>query len=221
MHWNNMHHFTKCITTFRYLLFADMRTNFAYYYRNFLMSSCFQFVLNVKIFGTYSIILGPNHTMLLWVLRVLLNLIFESSIDHPLGKLKFQILICSRFTRHSVALCLPNHDQYYGPPHVCYCKYLLGYIYLKIFTSNFHLTVDIPADVQVVFSQKKLLPQILGVVMGCKNMKTKFCWDASQLRYEPWRQKTEKTEISPKVAGLTLQSRYMTESLLQSQFFEK
>ena len=109
-----MHHFTKCITTFRYLLFADMRTNFAYYYRNFLMSSCFQFVLNVKIFGTYSIILGPNHTMLLWVLRVLLNLIFESSIDHPLGKLKFQILICSRFTRHSVALCLPNHDQYYG-----------------------------------------------------------------------------------------------------------
>ena len=52
--------------------------------------------------------------MLLWVLRVLLNLIFESSIDHPLGKLKFQILICSRFTRHSVVLCLPNHDQYYG-----------------------------------------------------------------------------------------------------------
>ena len=49
-------------TTFHNLLFADMRTNFAYYYR-FLMSSCFQFVLNVKIFGTYSIILGPNHTM--------------------------------------------------------------------------------------------------------------------------------------------------------------
>ena len=40
-------------------------------------------------------------------------------------------------------------------------------------------------------------------------MKMKFCWDTSQLRYEPWRQKTEKTEISPKVAGLTPQARYI------------
>ena len=39
----------------------------------------------------------------------------QSWADHPLWKLKFQILICSRFTRHSVALCLPNHDQYYRP----------------------------------------------------------------------------------------------------------
>ena len=57
----------------------------------------------------------------------------------------------------------------------------------------------------------------LGEVRRSRNMKTKFCWDASQLRYETSQQKTEKTEISPKVAGLTPQSRYMTESLLQSQ----
>ena len=58
-------------------------------------------------------------------------------------------------------------------------------------------------------TKKILLPKKLGVIMGCKNMKTKFCWDASQLRYEPWHRKTEKTEISPKVAGLTPQSRYI------------
>ena len=92
------------------------------YYRNFLMSSCFQFVLNVKIFGTYSIISWPQpflYTICMYVLWGLESswIWFSSLVDHPLGKLKFQILICSRFTRHSVALCLPNHDQYYGLGH--------------------------------------------------------------------------------------------------------
>ena len=42
---------------------------------------------------------------------------FSVQLDHPLGKLKFQILICSRFTPHSMGsgrlVCLPKDDQYY------------------------------------------------------------------------------------------------------------
>ena len=119
----------KCLNTFSYfglwhLMYIHTKfsiwTNFAYY-RNFLMSSCFQFVLNVKIFGTYSIILGPNHSCRYVCMYSGVSesswIWFSSLVDHPLGKLKFQILICSRFTRYSVALCLPNHDQYYGLGH--------------------------------------------------------------------------------------------------------
>ena len=82
--------------------------------------------------------------------------------------------------------------------------------------SNFWLlTVDISGDVKLGDTKKILLPKKLGVVMGCKNMKTKFCWDASQLRYEPLHQKTEKTEISPKI------SLYIKKSLLQSLLDKK
>ena len=83
------------------------------------------------------------------------------------------------------------------------------------------LTVDFSGDAKLGDTKKILLPKKLGVIMGCKNMKTKFCWDASQLRYEPLRQKTEKTEISPKVADLTPLSLYIRKSLLQSLFDKK
>ena len=64
--------------------------------------------------------------------------------------------------------------------------------------------MGLTAVVRLGFKQKKLLSLKLGEVTWCKNVKTKFCWDASQLRYIRHLSKNWKNWISPKVAGLTL-----------------
>lgn len=82
---------------------------------------------NVKIFLTYSITMEFLNLIFCWALAQ------QRSRDHPLGKLKFQILICSRFTPHSASMfakrwsILQNTSQ-----KVLKSRFLRAYLKVKI-----------------------------------------------------------------------------------------